>query len=346
MAYGEISWRGRTLRVPAQEVDGALVVVSGRAVRMAAVRDEEWLDEMPVRQAQQFVARLRATGLRADVLSFGTGPSAAETDAPLPGAVAETDNVAVIDTRDFKAWWEGLPQEARKNTRRAAKRGVTVAEAPFDGRLVRGIQAIYDEAPIRQGRRFWHYGKDLETVRRENGTYLDRSTFLVAQLGDEIIGFIKWVRVGKVARIMQILCLNAHQDKRPIIALIAKAAEVCHSQGLEYLVYGRYTYGNKGDSSITEFKRRLGFTQLDYARHHVPLSRWGRIALRLGLHRGAVGLIPAPVLQRLLQWRAAWYQRRSRAVGAGANVAAAAADDRGRRSRRCDPDDAKDCAEP
>lgn len=317
MAYGEISWRGRTLRVPAQEVDGALVVVSGRSMRIATVRDEEWLDKVPIPRAAQFVQQLRATGLRADVLSFGTGPALIDAEASVPGAVVEAENVAVIDTSDFKAWWEGLPQEARKNTRRAAKRGVVVAEMPFDDRLVRGIQRIYDEAPIRQGRRFWHYGKDLETVRRENGTYLDRSTFLVAQLGDEVIGFIKWVRVGRVARIMQILCLNAHQDKRPIIALIAKAAEVCHSQGLQYLVYGKYTYGNKGDSSITEFKRRLGFRQLDYPRYHVPLSAWGRIALRLSLHRGLTGLVPAPLLQRMLRWRAAWYQRGARGAQAG-----------------------------
>jgi hypothetical protein len=314
MAFSEITWRGRTLRVPAQEVDGALVVVSGRGVRLAAVRDEEWLDEVPVRDAAQFVEHLRASGLRADVLSFGTGPALSEPVPQLPGSTLDIDNVAVIDTSDFKSWWEGLPQEARKSTRRAAKRGVVVGEAGFDDRLVRDIQLIYDESPVRQGRRFWHYGKDVETVRRENGTYLDRSTFLVARLEDDVIGFIKWVRVGKVARIMQILCLNAHQDKRPIIALIAKAAELCHQQGMQYLVYGKYTYGNKGDSSITEFKRRLGFIQLDFPRHHVPLTCWGRVALRLGLHRGWGGLLPASVQKQLLDWRAAWYEHKSRSV--------------------------------
>lgn len=324
MHNSEISWRGQTLRVPACEIDGVLVVVSGRGVRTAVVRDEEWLDDVPVRQAERFVKQLRTSGLRADVLSYGIGPALVGTEVSLPGAVVEADNVAVIDASEFKTWWEGLPQEARKNVRRAAKRGVVVTEAVFDDRLARGIQAIYNEAPIRQGRRFWHYGKDLETVRRENGTYLDRSTFLVAQLGDEVIGFMKWVRVGKVARIMQILCLNAHQDKRPIIALIAKAAEVCHAQGLRYLVYGKYAYGNKGDSSITEFKRRLGFTRLDYSRHHVPLTVWGRVALGLGLHRGLVGLIPAPTMQRLLKWRAAWYQRKGRGAGSGTAAIASA----------------------
>ena len=31
-----------------------------------------------------------------------------------------------------------------------------------------------------QGRKFWHYGKDLNTVKRENGTYLDRCEILGA----------------------------------------------------------------------------------------------------------------------------------------------------------------------
>lgn len=314
-AYSEISLRGKAVFLPAAEVDGRLVVVSGRWLRLASVRDEEWLENGPVRDATQFAADLRATGLRADVLSFGTGPDAG-AGSGVDGARLEADNVAVIDTGDFKAWWDGLPQEARKNTRRAAKRGVVVAEAAFDDRLVRGIKAIYDESPIRQGRRFWHYGKDLETVRRENGTYLERSTFLAAWLGDELIGFMKWVRVGDVARIMQILCLNAHQDKRPIIALIANAAEVCYAQGARYLVYGKYTYGKKGDSSITEFKRRLGFRQLDYARYHLPLTTRGQVAVWLGLHRGWVELIPGWLLHRLLRWRAALLKERTRTAHA------------------------------
>ena len=325
MAYGEISWRGRTLRVPAEEIDGRQVVVSGMGVRIASIRDEEWLDQGAIRDVGQFADRLHASSLRADILSFGTGPALEGAPPTGRATVVEIDNVAVIDTSDFKAWWDGLPQEARKNTRRAAKRGVTVFESEFDGRLVQGIKSVYDEAPVRQGRKFWHYGKDLETVRRENGTYLDRSTFLVARCGDEFIGFMKWVRIGDIARIMQILCLNAHQDKRPIIALISKAAELCHAQGMRYLVYGRYKYGRKGDSSITEFKRRLGFVQLEFARYHVPLTPWGSVALRLGLHRGWTSLIPAALLQKLLQWRAAWYAKRSRASGnADATPASAA----------------------
>lgn len=314
LTHDILSVRGKAVRVPVARIDGHLVVARGRWPKLASLKDEEWVEGGRIEDPPAFVRALAASGLEADVLSFAGEFGA---DRPVAGALREIDNVAVIDTSDFKQWWEALPQEARKNTRRAAKRGVRIEVVEFTDELVQGIKAVYDEAPIRQGRRFWHYGKSLETVRRENGTYLDRSVFLGAFIGDELIGFMKWVRVGEVARIMQILCLNAHQDKRPIIALIAKAAELCESQGSRYLVYGKYTYGNKGDSSIAEFKRRLGFRQLDFPRYHVALNWRGRAALRLGLHRGLLGMLPGWLLQRLIGWRAKWLEWRS---GAGAEV--------------------------
>jgi hypothetical protein len=317
IAHSEISIRGKTIRVPSVQVQGRTVAASGRWLRIATVRDEDWIDMPAIGDVGAFVDALRDSGLRADVFScVCVDGDVAET----PGARFEGDNVAVIDTSDFKAWWEGLPQEARKNTRRAAKRGVTVSVVPFDDELVRGIKSIYDEAPVRQGRRFWHYGKPLELVRKENGTYVDRSVFIGAFFEGQLIGFIKWVRVGDVARIMQILSMNAHQDKRPIIALVAKAVEVCEQQGCRQLIYGKYTYGNKDDASITEFKRRLGFRPMEFMRCHVALTSLGRLALQLGLHRGLHGALPAPVLGLLLQWRSKWLNRRETSGQAAAVV--------------------------
>jgi hypothetical protein len=66
-------------------------------------------------------------------------------------------------------------------------------EAPFDDKLVAGIWEIYNESPIRQRRRFPHYGKDLETVRREEATFLDSSVFIGAFFVDKLIVFVKLV---------------------------------------------------------------------------------------------------------------------------------------------------------
>ena len=73
-----------------------------------------------------------------------------------------------------------MPQETRRNVRIAEKKDVVARVSPFDETLVRGIHGIYNETPLRQGKQFWHYGKDLETVKGENSSYLDRCTFLGA----------------------------------------------------------------------------------------------------------------------------------------------------------------------
>src|SRR5438105_12129543 len=46
---------------------------------------------------------------------------------------------------------------------------------PICEELARGIWEIYNETPIRQGRKFFNYGKTLDTVRREASTFLDCS---------------------------------------------------------------------------------------------------------------------------------------------------------------------------
>ena len=92
----------------------------------------------------------------------------------------------------------------KKCTSRSQRRGVEVRPVAFDDELVAGICTIYNESPVRQGRKFWHYGKPPTRVKEENSSYLDRSIFVGAYLGTELIGFVKFVQVGRVARVMQI----------------------------------------------------------------------------------------------------------------------------------------------
>jgi len=53
---------------------------------------------------------------------------------------------------------------------------------PFDETLVRGIWEVYNESPVRQGKPNTHYGKDIETVYKEEATFLDHSIFIGAFL--------------------------------------------------------------------------------------------------------------------------------------------------------------------
>src|SRR5207244_9410255 len=106
----------------------------------------------------------------------------------------EWDNVAALPVSSFDHWWtRQINDKTRNMVRRAGKKGVTVREVPFDDALARGIWEIYNESPVRQGKPFPHFGKDIETVGTMSGTFPDQSVFIGAFLGGHLIGFAKLV---------------------------------------------------------------------------------------------------------------------------------------------------------
>lgn len=303
-----VSVKGRISSVPAISVQNRKIVVTGRWLKTAIVHDEEWMPGKTFYDPEKAVEQLMQHQPRPDILCFAPSEPELERDYPYR---FEWDNVAIIRAHSYDAWWQGLSQESRRNVRLAAKRGIVVRAVDFDDKLVAGIKGIYDETPIRQGRRFWHHGKDLESVKRENATYLERSDFIGAFLEEQLIGFIKMVRVGSTARIMQILSMNEHFDKKPANAMIAKAVEIASQKGMANLAYCRYVYGTKRNSSVTEFKRRNGFVEVRFPRYYVPLTFKGRLAVRLGFHRGLKEAMPEWLVEFLLNLRARFYDWRN-----------------------------------
>ena len=298
----EIRIRGKTIKTASAEVEGRTIMVKGRWLKLAVIKDGELVQGEPVSDPKAFVRGVRGRTLGADILSFA---QKVPDTTPKHDLYFEWDNAAVVSTVDYTDWWEQkLPQESRKNARRASKRGVAVKAAEFNTTFVEGIKSIYDEIPVRQGRKFWHYGKDLETVRMENATYLERSEFIGAFFEGKLIGFIKLIYVDKVAEIVQILSMSCHQDKRPMNALLAKAVEVCSQKGISHLVYGKYRYGSNPNTTLAEFKRRNGFEQMNFPRYYVPLTLKGRLALMLKLHRSLTQLLPPELAAFLIKVRA------------------------------------------
>jgi hypothetical protein len=300
----EVRSAGKAFYVPSVVICGRTVVVTGKRIRMAQVKDEEVVEGVTVAAPETFIAKLKESELKADVFTFAQRPPeiTRKYDYHL-----EWENWAVAPTTSFNEWWENrLPQETRKNVRRAAKRGVVVKIVPLDDDFVRGVHRIYNETPVRGGRFFWHFGKDVETVKGGLTTYLDRSDFIGAYWNEKLIGFIKIVYVDDIANLIHIISTNEHYDKRPMNALIAKAVELCQEKGISQLVYGRFVYGNNRQSSFVEFKRRNGFEQVNFPRYYVPLSLRGKVFVNLRLYRGINGLIPEPFLQPLLRFRT-WY---------------------------------------
>jgi hypothetical protein len=189
--------------------------------------------------------------------------------------------------------------------------GLVVKVTEFTDELVEGIKRIYDESSVRQGKPFWHYQKDFKTVKRENSTYLDRSTFIGAFYNDELIGFIRMIRVGTAECTLQVISQQRHFDKKPTNALLAKAVEICDERNASHLVYGRYTY-NGVHSSLTEFKRRNGFFEVLLPRYYVPLSTAGRLALTFGFHKTISSRVPPWILTHLIKLKSVWNSRRMR----------------------------------
>ena len=304
----QLSVNGKSVSVPSVRIDNRNVVVTGKGLKSAWIHDEDFQPQATLSDPAAFIASLKARGLKADIFTFSQKFTDAEPHFPYPFVM---ENVAAIPTENYSAWWEGLPQETRKNVRRAAKRGVTIRAVEFDDALVRGIKDIYDELPIRQGRKFWHYGKDLETIKRENATYLESSQFVGAFCGEELIGFLKMVYVDDAARIMQILSKNAHFDKRPANAMLTAAVEICSKRGIKHFIYGKYIYDNKKNSPVTEFKRRHGFLELSFPKYYAPLTMKGALMVRTKLHLGVRRLLPESMVTYLLNVRSRFYERNS-----------------------------------
>ncbi|MCC6544761.1 MAG: hypothetical protein IT392_09715 [Nitrospirae bacterium] len=302
----EISVKGRRVKVKAIIAENMNIVVTGKFIKTARIK-EEW--DSDVKNPSALVAELKSRRAKADIFTFWQRLPKVK---PLFNDYhMEWDNIAALPITSYEHWWnEQIRFKARNKFRKVEKLGVNVTVVPFSDELVHGIMGIYNESPVRQGKPFWHYGKDFDTVKRENSTYLDRSDFIGAYYHDELIGFIRLVNYGQFAFIMQIISMMKHRDKAPTNGLIAKAVEVCAQKQIPHLVYAKYVYGSKGADTLTEFKRTSGFERIEIPRYYIPLTLKGKLALRLGLHHSLAELLPKKLVVHLIGMRNKWNEKK------------------------------------
>ena len=288
-------------------VCGEDIRVRGRLIRIAQIDGDKYnCPEDP----EALLDGLKKCGTRIDLFTFLQ--KLPET-APKYAYPMEWDNLAVLPISTFDHWWNHqIRSFPRNRARQAEKKGVVLREVPCDETLFRGIREIYNECPVRQGRRFPHYGMTLEKVRDYASTFLDRSVYVGAFLGDTMIGFIKLVtdETRAHACLVHILSMVQHKDKAPTNALIAHAVRLCADRGISYLVYENFTYGKKRGDSLSHFKEVNGFQRMDLPRYYIPLTPLGQIAFRLGLHHRFVDRIPESLAAKLRDFRKNWYARR------------------------------------
>jgi hypothetical protein len=282
------------------------IKIKGRLVRIARLDGEKYTF---LEDPEAALKDLRNCGARIDLFTFLQKLPGTAAQFPYP---TEMDNLAVLRVSTFENWWKNqIRSYPRNRARQAEKRGVVFREVAFGEELFRGICGIYNESPVRQGKRFPLFGMTLEQAREYAGTFLDRSTYIGAFVGETMIGFIKLSidESRTQACIVHILSMMQHNDKAPTNGLIAQAVRYCAEQNVPYLVYEHFNYGNKLGDSLSHFKEVNGFQRVDLPRYYVPITTFGRLALRLGLHHRLADRIPESIAAKLRDLRKMWYRR-------------------------------------
>ena len=291
------------------QISGSQALIEGKLIRIARLEVEGY---QFVEDPDGALRVLKDSGIRADLFTFIQKLS--ET-SPKYDYQMEWDNLAALRVSTLDDWMKHqIDFKVRNKIRKAGKSGVVVREVPLDDALVRGIFAIYNESPIRQGKPFWHYGKDLETVRGMVGKFLEKTIFIGAFWEGNLIGFVKLVASedSSQAGLMQIISMIEHRDKAPTNALIAQAVRSCAERGIAHLWYANFSYGKKEHDSLADFKRHNGFQKVNVPRYYVPLTVTGRMALRLGLQHGLSDQVPEPLAATYRKLRGLWYRSKQK----------------------------------
>jgi hypothetical protein len=302
-----LNTEGLSLMASALKICGRDINIRGRLLRVATIEGDKYrfLDD-----PQALVGGLQRCGTRIDLFTFMQRLSETTPKYSYP---MEWDNFAALPISTFDHWWtKVLGFKGRNKAKQAEKRGVKIREIPFDDALIEGIWRIYNETPIRQGKRFPHYGMALEKVRPYAGTFLDSSVFIGAFFEEVLIGFVKLTvdETQSQAGLMHIVSMIEHRDKAPNNALVVQAVKSCADRHIPNLVYSNFAYGNKQRDSLSDFKERNGFQRVDVPRYYVPMTGIGKLAFRMGMHHKLIDRLPEPLIEKLRNYRADWYSHK------------------------------------
>lgn len=294
--------KGIPKTVAAIKISDIPYVIRGKSMKTASLMNV-WQND--VEDPDLTLKTLRSCGTRVDMLRFWQRIPDSE---PKFNYHKEWRYIAAIPITTYDNWFtKQISGKTRNMVRKAEKKKVVIVPCPLTDELVRGIMEIYNQSPVKRGKKFWHYGKDFETVRGELSNDLSDSTFICAFFEDELIGFIKMLKTGSsTAMLTLILDKISHRDKSPINGLIAKTVETCAGMGISHLTYTVWREGDHG-----KFQERNGFQKIRVPEYFVPLSIRGKIALKLGLHNGLKNALPKKLYILLLKIRALLNKQKS-----------------------------------
>lgn len=267
--------------------------VFGRFPRIARLEHFERVED-PYR----LLAEVRNRAIGADLLSFVQRGLTDTT--PRYDFHCEPEALALLPITSYRDWFEHkIKTQERNRIRKALKCGVEVRVVAFGEELMGGIKELYDEWPLRQGQLLAYHRQSPEYLWEDHARTLERSQFVGAFHGGQLIGFAKVVHDEEVSHIVKLIAGLSHKDKAPSNALLAKVVELCAERRVPYLTYSSWCRRGLGD-----FKRNHGFEPVDLPRYFVPLNLKGKLALSLRMHKRLSEFLPARLVDVAADWRA------------------------------------------
>ena len=253
-------------------------------VRIAKFQEEtEYLSDAPL--SGRFLEKIAERD--ADIFTFVERKWCCPLRS-VPTSLSKTeDNIALLQVTPYEDWLSKVGKKTRNMIRKAEKNGIRTEVVDASEQLAEGIWKIYNETPVRQGRAFSHYGEPLGDVKALV-RLAKNSTFIGSFLEGELVGFVQLMHGDQVVVMAQILSLQKYWDKAVNNALVAKAVEVCALRKELWLMYGRI--GNH--PSLDAFKESNGFSRFALNRYYLPLTRKGKISIKLGMHRTLKDALP------------------------------------------------------
>jgi hypothetical protein len=290
-------------------IDNKEIAISGRILRTAKLRHEmcDFLEDPPAT-----IRKLRDGPRVADLFTF---VPEIYSNHPVYPFHKEAIGLSVLTITGYKTWWERLDFRVRNKIRKAQKTGVELRMVQLTDDFAQGVERIYNESPVRQGKKFWHFGKNASAIKEELSSFLDRSFLVGAFYKGGLIGFMKLFHGENVLRTVHIIAKLKHRDKPVMDALIAKAVELCEQNRVGHLQYGSWAEGGVG-----AFRVKHGFERVDVPRYFAPLGSRGELMLKLNLHRPIREHVPEGWRVLLRGLRGRWTSFRYRSDKRVANV--------------------------
>jgi hypothetical protein len=293
-----IDERGRWLTVKGTQIDDKRLVIRGRLLMVARIKDEWWQD---VGDPERILEGLRRCKPTPDLFTFW---QRLPDTLPRYPYYNEAEALSAIALKDFDYWWKHqIKSDTRKKTKRAENRGIEIRIVSLDDDLVTGVMGIFNESPMRRGKPFWHYGKNFHSVKEILLRDVATSKFIAAYSERELVGIVKLNYASqRFANPGLFLSKLKFRDKYLDNALLAKCVEQCCKDGVSYLTYTSWRRG-----SHAEFLQRHGFEKTCVPRYWIPLTKKGSSAIKLGFHREMRTRIPEGLLNALLRLRERFY---------------------------------------